>query len=109
MIGKRHRLIAEDIRRLFKLERDHHFIEERWDDIPFDTSGVPKVFWRKPIAKVDENEERKELLDVMGASLTVAGSRNEDVSAEGDVSSGGNQSTQDNAETEKQQFGLADF
>jgi hypothetical protein len=35
--------------RNLKLIQDKHFVERIYDDLPFDTSGVPKAFWEVPI------------------------------------------------------------
>lgn len=46
-ITDRHKELAEKQRESLKAEQDEHFITEIYDGIPFDTSGVPKAFWKQ--------------------------------------------------------------
>lgn len=42
----KHQELVDGLRREIKQAQDEHFIEEVYDDLPFDTSGVPKMFWK---------------------------------------------------------------
>jgi hypothetical protein len=52
--------LVKEHRRRIKLVQDKLFVDEVYDQLPFDTSGVPKAFWEVPVQNELDLDETPE-------------------------------------------------
>lgn len=53
---EKHQELVDGLRRTIKETQDELFLEEEYDELPFDTSGVPKVFWKDAAMSTSESD-----------------------------------------------------